>query len=148
MRAVRSCSAIHQSADPVDRDGAHHQPRVTARAVAVKPFVLPSRYGHPFEREYVPSSVSPDSIVATVRSFLEFGLAGVEPKVRGGFHLCDLCRPAPGKLTSPACATHVQVGWGWRTIHEINGAIDWSKWEVYFAGKGTSTAGADAAIED
>lgn len=26
------------------------------------------------------------------------------------------------------CCVCAQVGWGWKTIHEINGAIDWSKW--------------------
>ncbi|KAL6759905.1 TLD-domain-containing protein [Haematococcus lacustris] len=59
------------------------------------------RYGHPYERPILASSLPPATMAACVQSCLEFGLQGVSPK-RGG--------------------------WSWEELHDLNQAIPWQSW--------------------
>lgn len=58
------------------------------------------RYSHPYERNIARSAIPERAFVAAAVSFLEHGLAGVEPRER----------------------------WSWEALHEHNASIDWKVW--------------------
>ena len=63
------------------------------------------RYGHPCERPFVASSLSPDLIRAVVISYLDYGLKSAGP----------LGRPKKGGFT-------------WDELHTINNSLQWRPW--------------------
>lgn len=61
------------------------------------------RYGSPTARPHFASSLRPADFEALVRSYLEFGLRGLEPKVGG---------------------------WSWEELQALNERLDWEPWRA------------------
>lgn len=62
-----------------------------------------TRYGHPFERTILSSSMPPAQMEAMVLSFFEFGYS----------------------------QSGARSDWSWADIHEANAAVDWTSWRYY-----------------
>jgi hypothetical protein len=84
------------------------------------------RYGHPFERQIYPSTISPAEFVSTVLSYFNFAYSGTSsspPKSHSHSH-----GNSEALKTDKRVFVQPKIDWTWNEIHEFNRAIDWKMW--------------------